>query len=95
MDAAARRTRNAAHGREAGRAEAKAARGRAGEHGYKKILLLLRNHCGVDFSLYKTTTIQRRITRRMVLNQQDTLKDYAAFLPGNAKELDALYSGRR
>ncbi len=60
--------------------------------GYKKILLLLRNHSGVDFALYKSTTIQRRITRRVVLNKQNTLEDYASFLRGNAKELDALYS---
>ena len=70
-----------------------AARKRTGhENGFKKILLLLRNHSGVDFSLYKSTTIQRRITRRMVLNKQNTLEDYADFLRGNAKELDALYS---
>ena len=75
------------------RAEAKAASGQAGENGFKKILLLLRNHSGVDFSLYKYTTIQRRITRRMVLNkQQNTLEDYAHFLRGNTKELDALYA---
>ena len=75
------------------RAEAKAASGLTGENGFKKILLLLRNHSGVDFSLYKSTTIQRRITRRMVLNKQhNTLEDYAHFLRGNAKELDALYS---
>ena len=60
--------------------------------GFQKILLLLRNHTGVDFSLYKSSTIQRRITRRMVLNKQDTLTSYADFLHGNAKELDALYS---
>ena len=64
----------------------------AGEHGYKKILLLLRNHSGADFSLYKSTTIQRRITRRMVLSKHDTLNSYANFLRGNRKELDALYS---
>ena len=45
------------------------------EHGaYKKILLLLRNHSGVDFSLYKSATIQRRITRRMVLSRIETLE---------------------
>ena len=33
----------------------------------------------MDFSLYKSSTIQRRITRRMVLNKQDTLEDYAQF----------------
>jgi two-component system CheB/CheR fusion protein len=46
----------------------------------------------VDFSLYKSSTIQRRITRRMVLNKQHTLESYADFLRSNAKELDALYS---
>jgi two-component system, chemotaxis family, CheB/CheR fusion protein len=67
-------------------------RGKAGDNGFKKILLLLRNHSGVDFSLYKSSTIQRRITRRMVLNKQDRLERYADFLRSNAKELDALYS---
>ena len=62
------------------------------QSGYQKILLLLRNHSGVDFSLYKPTTIRRRITRRLVLNRQDTLADYAGFLRGNVKELEALYS---
>ena len=57
-----------------------------------KILLLLRNHCGVDFSLYKSSTIQRRIARRTVLNRRDSLAHYADFLRGNSKELDALYS---
>jgi two-component system CheB/CheR fusion protein len=60
--------------------------------GFKKILLLLRNHCGVDFSLYKSATIHRRITRRMLLNKHDTVEDYARFLHGNDKELEALYS---
>ncbi|HEY6367647.1 MAG TPA: PAS domain S-box protein, partial [Candidatus Binatia bacterium] len=65
---------------------------KAGENGFNKILSLLRNHSGVDFSLYKSTTIQRRITRRMVLNKQDTMEGYTTFLRGNAKELDDLYS---
>jgi len=61
------------------------------EGAFKKTLLLLRNHRGVDFSLYKPNTIQRRITRRMVLNKQQALDDYVRFLKGNSKELDALY----
>ncbi|HTK83135.1 MAG TPA: chemotaxis protein CheB [Bacteroidota bacterium] len=61
-------------------------------NGYKNILLLLRNHCGVDFSLYKSSTINRRIARRTVLSKHETLESYADFLKGNAKELDALYS---
>src|SRR5262245_12529582 len=31
----------------------------------RKILLLLRDHSGVDFSLYRSTTIERRIRRRL------------------------------
>jgi two-component system CheB/CheR fusion protein len=62
------------------------------QNGFKKILLLLRNHCAVDFSLYKSATIRRRITRRMVLNKHDTVEDYAQFLRSNVRELDALYS---
>jgi two-component system CheB/CheR fusion protein len=65
----------------------------AGEDdGHKKILLLLHNHSGVDFSLYKNATIRRRIHRRLVVNGKATLAEYAGFLRGNAKELDALYS---
>ena len=73
-----------------GRGEKVGAQG--AENGFKKVLILLRNHSGVDFSLYKSSTLQRRITRRMVLSKQDTLESYAHFLRGNAKELDALYS---
>ncbi len=63
-----------------------------GADGFAKILLILRQHCGVDFSLYKSSTIQRRVMRRLVLNKHETLASYAAFLKGNAKELEALYS---
>ncbi len=62
------------------------------QNAYKRIILLLRNHCGVDFSHYKFSTILRRMTRRTLLNRQDSLAHYADFLKGNAKELDALYA---
>ncbi|HEX4119368.1 MAG TPA: chemotaxis protein CheB [Verrucomicrobiae bacterium] len=62
------------------------------ENSFKKIILLLRNHSAVDFSFYKPSTIRRRVTRRMILSKSKTLSEYAAFLKGNAKELDALYS---
>jgi two-component system CheB/CheR fusion protein len=58
----------------------------------QKILVLIRNRCGVDFSLYKRGTIERRVTRRMVLNKQETLEDYAGLLRANPKELDALHA---
>jgi two-component system CheB/CheR fusion protein len=76
-------------------AQAKAARDQpltGKDDEFKQILLLVRNHCGVDFSLYKSATIQRRITRRIVLSKCDAVEDYAKFLKGNGKELDALYS---
>ena len=62
------------------------------QDGFKRVILLLRNHSGVDFSLYKPSTVQRRMSRRLMLNRQNSLEDYAIFLRGNAKELDALYS---
>jgi two-component system CheB/CheR fusion protein len=63
-----------------------------GNESFKKILLLLRNRTGVDFSFYKNNTIVRRINRRIVLNKLATLDAYAQFLWNNTRELDALYS---
>jgi two-component system, chemotaxis family, CheB/CheR fusion protein len=62
------------------------------QNGFKKILLLLRNQSGVDFSRYKSTTIQRRIARRILLSKVGTAEAYANFLRGKPKELEALYS---
>jgi two-component system CheB/CheR fusion protein len=58
----------------------------------RKILSLLRSHSGVDFSLYKPTTVHRRVVRRMLLSKAETLEAYARALRGNAGELDALFS---
>ncbi|MEP6741891.1 MAG: chemotaxis protein CheB [bacterium] len=58
---------------------------------FKKILILLRNSTGVDFSLYKPNTINRRIARRMVLGKIQTLDAYLRHLRSDAKELEALY----
>ncbi len=82
------------------RAEAAASGGgsqRAGANatagsGYKQVLISLRNHSGVDFSLYKSATIQRRVNRRVILSRLETLEEYADFIKGNTRELDALYS---
>lgn len=62
------------------------------DSGFTKILLLLRDRCGVDFSSYKPSTIQRRITRRMVLKQSETIASYFQLLRGAEKEIDALFS---
>src|SRR5436309_5163968 len=63
-----------------------------GQNDFQKILFLLRNHSGVDFSQYKSKTVHRRIDRRMLLNKIDRPEAYATFLRGNPKELEALYS---
>jgi two-component system, chemotaxis family, CheB/CheR fusion protein len=61
-------------------------------HAFTKILTLAREQSGVDFSLYKTTTIHRRITRRMLLSRKNSLDEYAKFLAADGKELAALYA---
>ncbi len=60
--------------------------------GLSQILLLLRNHCHVDFTYYKSNTLQRRLERRMVLHKMDTLDSYAKFLTKNPDEVKALYA---
>jgi two-component system, chemotaxis family, CheB/CheR fusion protein len=58
----------------------------------RHILLLLRNQCHVDFTYYKSNTINRRIERRMLLHKTDDLKSYAEFLSQNPIEVKALYA---
>ncbi|MGE5646303.1 MAG: chemotaxis protein CheB [Acidobacteriota bacterium] len=56
-----------------------------------RIFALLRSATSVDFSLYKHTTIRRRISRRMALHKVDTLEAYVELLQQNPAEVDALY----
>jgi len=56
-----------------------------------KIFLWLRSATGVDFSHYKKASIIRRIKRRMVLRNIESLAEYVAGLQNNRAELDALY----
>ncbi|MEO6001545.1 MAG: chemotaxis protein CheB [Opitutus sp.] len=58
----------------------------------EKIMALLHNRSRVDFTLYKPSTIQRRIARRMVLGKFEAAATYAKFLQRNPKELDALFT---
>lgn len=60
-------------------------------HGFARILELAREESGVDFSFYKTTTIHRRITRRMVLSKKNSLDDYARLVAADPKERKALF----
>jgi Methylase of chemotaxis methyl-accepting proteins len=57
----------------------------------KTIFETLKVAFNVDFTHYKDSTINRRITRRMVINQIDSLKNYVTFLRSHPKELQALF----
>lgn len=54
------------------------------------ILAILHTETGIDFSRYKSTTVNRRIRRRMLLNHIKTLPEYRAFLEENPGEIEAL-----
>ncbi|HSN24688.1 MAG TPA: chemotaxis protein CheB [Kofleriaceae bacterium] len=56
-----------------------------------KIFALLRQHTGNDFSLYKRSTIQRRIERRMGLHQIDGIASYTRMLRENPQEIELLF----
>ncbi|HEY9655154.1 MAG TPA: chemotaxis protein CheB [Crinalium sp.] len=55
------------------------------------IFALLRTTTGVDFTLYKSKTINRRMQRRMLLYKLDTLEDYAQHLQEHPGEVQALH----
>ncbi len=56
-----------------------------------KIHMIMNSKRGVDFSLYKQSTIHRRILRRMALHKINNIHDYAQILRNNKSEVDALY----
>ncbi|MFO1498195.1 MAG: CheR family methyltransferase [Verrucomicrobiota bacterium] len=53
---------------------------------------LLRGRTGVDFTLYKQSTLKRRIIRRMILHKKDSLAQYTRMAESSAVELDALFN---
>ncbi|MFA7281571.1 MAG: chemotaxis protein CheB [Sterolibacterium sp.] len=56
-----------------------------------KIVLLLRDRSGNDFTLYKTNTLIRRIERRIALHQIHSITDYVRYLRSNPQEIDLLF----
>ena len=58
---------------------------------FQKIFILLRNHTGHDFSLYKQNTISRRVERRMSVSQMDSIPNYIRLLQENPGEIDSLF----
>jgi two-component system CheB/CheR fusion protein len=60
------------------------------ESALAKILVILRAQTGHDFSLYKPSTVERRVARRMVVHQIETVDAYVRYLqryPPEAHEL--------
>ena len=60
------------------------------EASLRPMFRLLRNACDIDFTNYKRGTIQRRMSRRMALQQLTSVADYIAVLESDAAETLAL-----
>ncbi|HEX5393783.1 MAG TPA: chemotaxis protein CheB [Rhodocyclaceae bacterium] len=56
-----------------------------------KVVLLLRVQTSHDFSLYKKSTLYRRIERRMAIHQIDRISSYVNFLREKPQEVDLLF----
>lgn len=58
----------------------------------KKIFILLHTHTGHDFSMYKPSTIGRRIERRMLVNQVESVEKYYEYLKQSMNEVNELFN---
>ena len=58
---------------------------------FDKICILLRERTGNDFSLYKKSTVYRRVERRMGLHQIDRIAHYVHYLRENPQEIELLF----
>lgn len=61
------------------------------ESALKKIFILLRAQTSHDFSLYKPSTIHRRIERRMAVHQIEGIDGYVKYLQQTPAEVEALF----
>jgi two-component system CheB/CheR fusion protein len=61
------------------------------ENELSTIFRLLQKNTGVDFAEYKSTTVQRRLRRRMALHKLSILADYITYLQETPAEIQALY----
>ncbi len=65
---------------------------RQSQAGLEKIVLLLRDRSGHDFSNYKKSTLYRRVERRMALHQIEEIASYVRYLQENGQEQDLLFN---
>jgi two-component system CheB/CheR fusion protein len=59
--------------------------------GLARILSLLRDSFSIDFSHYRSSTVHRRIERRLRINRLQTLDEYCRLLERSSTELGTLY----
>ncbi len=57
----------------------------------RQIFILLRGQTGHDFSLYKPSTVNRRVERRMAVHQIKTISSYVRYLQQTPMEVEALF----
>ncbi len=57
----------------------------------EKIVILLRAHSGHDFTLYRRSTLYRRVERRMGIHQVGKISGYVRYLQENPQELGILF----
>jgi two-component system, chemotaxis family, CheB/CheR fusion protein len=65
---------------------------RRNSNSIQKILMMLRSKTGHDFTLYKKSTITRRIDRRIAFHQLPDYTHYVNFLRENPHELGILFN---
>ncbi|HIJ22860.1 MAG: PAS domain-containing protein [Gammaproteobacteria bacterium] len=59
---------------------------------YARVLTEIREQSGVDFTFYKNNTIQRRIERRMTVNQVDDYAHYLNHIAHHPEEVRTLFN---
>ena len=78
------------NGSHAGVHKARAAKTKHAETTFNRIFELLKSAGGINFSLYKPGTVQRRTMRRMAIHKIDQVNEYAKFLEKEPNEVEAL-----
>jgi two-component system CheB/CheR fusion protein len=61
------------------------------ENALKKVFIIVRSQTGHDFSLYKPSTINRRIERRMAVHRIETMDEYVMYIQQTPAEVESLF----
>ncbi len=61
------------------------------ESSIKKLLILLRDQTNHDFSQYKSSTVLRRIERRLAVNQINSMEEYLTYAQQTPAEIEMLF----